>query len=201
MQLSPLGRIEQYQPHPGIPAAASPTHGCEPVVWNSASDWETTASQTDALFHAQRGAGQRGPVRKGPLRPTVCQVPLWAPGTQSEQEAPTFQDLTAKPGRPTSPGVIELGLKPRGFGRHSRPLIYLPSPKTRTEHCYASSWAGVPQTLGSVDKFCGVWALSERLCNVCVFIWEFGNNIKNEYKHILYHLDAWLTADYGITKF
>lgn len=114
------------------------------------------------LFHAQRGVRQRCPGKKGPLRPAVCQVPVWAPGTQSERSpclpgahsqarearlSQPFQRFWRKqsplPGGHQPPSTrhsIGRGHHlPLPRGRGSRPLIYLPSPRPRTEHCNASS--------------------------------------------------------------
>lgn len=139
-----------------------PSMVCKPAVWNSASDWKPQLPQWIPLFHAQRGVRQRCPGKKGPLRPAVCQVPVWAPGTQSERSpclpgahsqaretrlSQPFQRFWRKqsplPGGPQPPSTRHsigrghhLPLPP---GRGSRPLIYLPSPRPRTEHCNASS--------------------------------------------------------------
>lgn len=105
------GVIEQYQPHPGIPAAASPTHGCKLVVWNSASDWETTASQTDLLPHSTWGLAWKRPWQKRSSE-THC-VPGSFSYTQGHREQQTLPSGAHSQARETHLS--------RGFGRSSRP--------------------------------------------------------------------------------
>ena len=81
MQLSPLGRTEQYQLHPGIPAAASHTHGCEPVVWYSASDWETTASHPSSNGRRYEWIT----VEHQPIYQPQWLAEGWAPDSSSSQ--------------------------------------------------------------------------------------------------------------------